>query len=209
MRIRNRSSWDSGSGNVPTCSVGFWVAMTKKGSGRRRVSPSAVTWCSSIASSSALCVLGVARLISSARITWANTGPGWNLNAPLSRSYTDTPMISAGSMSLVNWMRWKSRPSVLARTCASVVLPTPGRSSMSRCPRASTQAKARRICDSLPRMIWLAASMTWPTGDWAPGGDWGLSSMPGLYGVGVGKTSVRGGPTQDYAMIRKQFYALL
>src|SRR6266498_4056490 len=53
-------------------------------------------------------------------------------------------MMSAGSMSLVNWMRWKCRPSDLASTCASVVLPTPGRSSIKRCPRASRQASARR-----------------------------------------------------------------
>ena len=55
--------------------------MTKKGSGSLRVSPSAVTWCSSIASSSALCVLGVARLISSARMTWAKIGPGMEAEA--------------------------------------------------------------------------------------------------------------------------------
>ena len=81
--MRKRSSCDSGSGKVPTCSVGFCVAMTKKGSGSRRVSPSAVTWCSSMASSSADCVFGVARLTSSARITCAKIGPGWNLKLPL------------------------------------------------------------------------------------------------------------------------------
>jgi hypothetical protein len=39
MRIMKRSSCDSGSGKVPTCSEGFCVAMTKNGVGRRRVSP--------------------------------------------------------------------------------------------------------------------------------------------------------------------------
>ena len=58
-----------------------------------------------IASSSALCAFGVARFTSSARITCENTGPGWNLNAELSRSKIDTPRISAGRRSLVNWMR--------------------------------------------------------------------------------------------------------
>ena len=86
MRIMKRSSCDSGSGKVPTCSDGFCVAMTKNGAGSLRVSPSAVTWCSSIASSSADCVFGVARLTSSARITCAKIGPGWNLKLPLSRS---------------------------------------------------------------------------------------------------------------------------
>jgi hypothetical protein len=61
---------------VPSWSVGFWVAITKNGRGSMRVSPSTVTCCSSIASSSALCVFGPARLISSASSTCAKTGPG-------------------------------------------------------------------------------------------------------------------------------------
>jgi hypothetical protein len=48
--------------------------MTKNGSGSLRVSPSAVTWCSSIASSSADWVFGVARFTSSARMTCAKIG---------------------------------------------------------------------------------------------------------------------------------------
>src|SRR3954471_24888227 len=68
-------------------------------------------------------------------------------------------MMSAGSMSLVNWMRWNWRPSVRASTWARVVLPTPGRSSISRWPPASRQASARRTCCSLPRMMPLAASI--------------------------------------------------
>jgi hypothetical protein len=75
MRIRKRSSWLSGSGKVPIWSAGFWVAITKKGSGSGQVWPSALIWRSSIASSRALWALGVARLISSARSSWANTGP--------------------------------------------------------------------------------------------------------------------------------------
>jgi hypothetical protein len=58
--------------------MGFWVATTQKGRGKRRVWPSTVTDPSSIASSSALCVLGLARLISSASTTLANTGPAQN-----------------------------------------------------------------------------------------------------------------------------------
>src|SRR3954464_5764699 len=68
-------------------------------------------------------------------------------------------MMSAGSMSLVNWMRWNWRPSVRASTWARVVLPTPGRSSISRWPPASRHASARRTCCSLPRMMPLAASI--------------------------------------------------
>src|SRR3989339_636517 len=69
--------------------------MTKNGSGRGRVSPSLVTCCSSIASSRALWVLGVARLISSARTRWAKIGPGWKRNSPVPRSYTATPRMAA------------------------------------------------------------------------------------------------------------------
>ncbi|SMG66906.1 hypothetical protein BMETH_768_0 [methanotrophic bacterial endosymbiont of Bathymodiolus sp.] len=42
------------------------------------------------------------------------------------------PIISAGKRSLVNWIRWYSSPISLARVCASVVLPTPGISSISK-----------------------------------------------------------------------------
>jgi hypothetical protein len=58
MRSRKRSSCDSGKGKVPIWLEGFWVAMTKNGSGSGRVSPSVVTCPSSMASSRALCVFG-------------------------------------------------------------------------------------------------------------------------------------------------------
>ena len=64
-----------------------------------------VTVCSCIASSKADCVLGVARLISSARIMLLNTGPGWNSNLELpSSSFTMmfVPVTSAGIKSGVN-----------------------------------------------------------------------------------------------------------
>jgi hypothetical protein len=57
------------------------VATTKNGSGKERVTPSEVTCLSSIASSRALCVFGLARLISSASSTCAKIGPGWKRNA--------------------------------------------------------------------------------------------------------------------------------
>ena len=39
----NRSSWASGSGYVPSCSIGFCVAMTKNGGSRSNVFEPAVT----------------------------------------------------------------------------------------------------------------------------------------------------------------------
>src|ERR1700677_4583676 len=55
-RRRKRSSWDSGSGNVPAKSCGFCVAMTKNGSGRGMVWPSSETCPSFMPSRSADCV---------------------------------------------------------------------------------------------------------------------------------------------------------
>ena len=55
------------------------------GRGSARVSPSIVTWCSCIASSSALCVLAGARLISSPSTTFAKIGPSRRLNVPSAR----------------------------------------------------------------------------------------------------------------------------
>ena len=81
--MRKRSSCASGNGYVPAMSTGFCVAMTTNGRGRSRVTPSTDTVRSSIASSSADCVRGVARLISSASTIDANTGPLWNANDPV------------------------------------------------------------------------------------------------------------------------------
>src|SRR5215831_16869969 len=60
-----RSSCASGSGYVPSYSIGFWVAMTMNGRASSYVTPSIVTCCSCMHSSSAACVFGEARLISS------------------------------------------------------------------------------------------------------------------------------------------------
>ena len=79
----NRSSWASGSGYVPSCSIGFWVAMTKKGDSRSKVFEPAVTWYSCMACRRAACVLGGVRLISSARTMLAKIGPGTKRKLPL------------------------------------------------------------------------------------------------------------------------------
>ncbi len=61
--------------------MGFWVARTKNGDGSGWVSPITVTRCSCMASKSADCVFGEARLISSASMMLVKRGPGWNLNS--------------------------------------------------------------------------------------------------------------------------------
>ena len=70
-----------------------------------------------------------------------------------------TPMMSEGSRSEVNCTRWKLSPSVAANACASVVLPTPGRSSIRRWPPASRQTNASRTSRRLPRTTVLTCAI--------------------------------------------------
>src|SRR5579864_3300973 len=148
---KKRSSWASGSGNVPSYSIGFCVARTRNGSSRRRVSPSTVTCCSAIASSSADWVFGIARLISSTRTTFAKTGPGRNSK---SRSFwlkIERPVTSVGCRSGVHWMRLEREPSTepaIAR--ASTVFAVPGTSSRSAWPPHMSAARTSLICSRLP-----------------------------------------------------------
>src|SRR6267142_2914920 len=62
----------------------------------------------------------------------------------------ETPVMSPGSRSLVNCTRAKERSSDRASACASVVLPTPGTSSSSRCPPAARAASASSTTSCLP-----------------------------------------------------------
>src|SRR5438445_13301779 len=80
MLNMNRSSCASGSGYVPSCSIGFCVAMVKNGFGSLYVDCPAVTSRSCMACSSAACVLGGVRLISSASRILVKIGPSTNRN---------------------------------------------------------------------------------------------------------------------------------
>ena len=119
-----RSSCASGSGYVPSYSIGFCVATTRNGSGSGRAMPSTLTWRSCIASSSAACVLGGVRLISSASTRFVKIGPGRNASSPARNVIV--PVRSDGSMSGVNCTRRKSTPIARANALASSVLATPG-----------------------------------------------------------------------------------
>ena len=130
--------------------MGFWVATTMNGRSRTYVTPSTVTCRSSIASSSADCVFGDARLISSPTTMLANTAPGLNSNSRRTWSKTDTPVTSLGSRSGVNCTRRTVQSIERASALASIVLPTPGTSSMSRWPSASSTTSARRTTSGLP-----------------------------------------------------------
>ena len=63
--------------------MGFWVAMTMKGRSVVWRTPSTVTWDSSMTSRRADWVLGLARLISSARTIEEKIGPAWKSHVPV------------------------------------------------------------------------------------------------------------------------------
>src|SRR5262245_9178727 len=153
MLNMKRSSWASGNGYVPSCSIGFCVAITKNGSGRLYVSCPTVTWRSCIACKRAAWVFGGVRLISSASTIWAKIGPLTKRNSRLPElsSRMVVPVMSDGIRSGVNWMRlnWTSRICAIELTIS--VLARPGTPTRRQCPRVKTAA---RIC-----------SMTsdWPT----------------------------------------------
>ena len=63
--------------------MGFCVASTRNGSSRGNVAPPMVTCFSCIASSSADCTFGGARLTSSASTTWAKMGPRFGVKSPV------------------------------------------------------------------------------------------------------------------------------
>src|SRR5438552_56184 len=125
-----------------------------------------VAWCFSVHSSSALCVLGVARLISSARTTWAMIGPGRNSNSWVFWLKIERPVTSEGSRSGVNWMRRKVQPMLLLRALASMVLPTPGTSSMRMWPSHSKATRAMRTSACLPTMTCSTLATTRSAGSW-------------------------------------------
>src|SRR5690242_9514149 len=95
-------------------------------------------------SSSAACVFGEARLTSSTRSRFANTGPALNSNSFTFWLKTLTPVTSDGSRSGVNCSRENEQSSDRASAFASIVFPTPGKSSMIRCPSATRQRTTRR-----------------------------------------------------------------
>src|SRR2546422_5231724 len=148
MRIVNRSSCASGSGYVPSYSIGFCVAMTMNGRVSSYEKPSTVTCCSCMHSSSAAWVFGDARLISSTRSRFANTGAGLNSNSFERWLKTFTPVTSDGRRSGVNCMREKETSSERASAFASIVLPTPGKSSRIRWPSLTRHRTQRRSVSS-------------------------------------------------------------
>jgi len=126
--------------------------MTRNGAPTGRVTPSTVTFPSSMTSSSADWVFGDARLISSASTMFAKIGPAWKSNSPRFWSKTVIPVTSPGSRSGVNWMRLAVPLMVCARVRASAVFPVPGTSSSSTWPWLTAVASTSSMTWRLPRM---------------------------------------------------------
>ncbi len=110
-------------------------------------------------SSSADCVLGEARLISSPSTRLAKIGPGLNSNSRSSWLKALTPVMSLGSRSGVNWTRRTEQSIDRASALASSVLPTPGTSSISTCPSASSTVRASLTACGLPAMTLSTAAL--------------------------------------------------
>ena len=114
--------------------------------------PATVTWCSCIASSSAACVFGGVRLISSARMIWAKMGPSLKVRVrwPLDSSRISVPVMSAGMRSGVNWMRLNGRSRMSARALMSRVLASPGTPVIRQCPPVNRAVRTRSMASSWP-----------------------------------------------------------
>src|SRR5437773_6592621 len=114
-------------------------------------------------SRSAAWVFGEARLISSTSSRFVKTGPGRNLNSFERWLKTLTPVTSDGSRSGVNCSREKEQSIERASAFASIVFPTPGKSSMIRWPSATRHSTTRRsascgACTTRPRLATIAAT---------------------------------------------------
>ena len=102
-RIRNRSSCDSGSGKVPTCSCGFCVAMTKNGSGSGIDLPVErhLPLLHGLEQRALRLGRGAVDFIGEHQLR-RRSGRAESGICRVSRSKMDTPSTSAGSRSLVN-----------------------------------------------------------------------------------------------------------
>ncbi len=103
-----------------------------------------------MASSSAACVFGVARLISSARRISVKIGPGRNSNSWVFMSRIDVPVMSLGMRSGVNWTLANFNPSRLATIRTRVVFPTPGTSSIRTWESVRMPTRTRRSASLTP-----------------------------------------------------------
>ena len=93
-------------------------------------------------------------------------GPGRNSNSWVFWLKMDRPVTSDGSRSGVNWMRRKLQPMDLESALASMVLPTPGTSSMRMWPSHRRATRAIRTSTCLPTITRSTLATTRSAGSW-------------------------------------------
>src|SRR5437588_1015644 len=143
--------------------MGFCVAKTWNGSSSLKVFPCTVTRCSCIASSSADCVLGGVRLISSASTMLLKIGPGantiWRRPVAVSSWMMSVPVMSDGIRSGVNWMRVNFRSSTLASVATSSVLARPGTPTIRLLPPTKSVSSTSSMTSDCPMIRLPSSSM--------------------------------------------------
>src|SRR6266851_871858 len=107
-----------------------------------------------MASSSAACVLGGVRLISSARMICPKIGPFTKRSrrTPCSSSRISVPVMSDGIRSGVNWIRLKSRWRMSASVLISSVFARPGTPVIRQCPPVNSAMSTCSTTASWPTM---------------------------------------------------------
>ena len=144
---------------MPSCSIGFCVARTKKGWSIVYVSPPVVTLFSCIASSRADWVLGGVLFISSAKSIFEKMGPLINFNvlSPVSGFWLiiSVPVISEGIKSGVNCILLKSKSKISEIVFIIRVLPNPGTPSNKICPLHNNAIKTCSITSFCPTITLL------------------------------------------------------
>ena len=136
------------------------MAITINGSGSAYVTPSTLTFPSSITWRRADWVLGDVLLISSASRILQSAAPALYSNLLVARLYILKPTISDGITSGVNCTLLHLSPSVSANASAIVVFPTPGISSMRTCPLARIAIIILQITSSLPTTLFFISINT-------------------------------------------------
>ena len=138
---------------MPSCSIGFWVAITRKGGARGWVWPSTVTWRSAIDSSSADCVLGkTVDLVGQDHVGEHRSRPELRpARAPVEDAHADhVRRQQVGGELHAAELAVDGAASALRQAG----LATPGTSSSSRCPSDTRHSTTSSMTSSLPWMTW-------------------------------------------------------
>ena len=152
-----RSSCASGSGYVPSYSIGFWVATTMNGAIEHMPLSFEVDLLLFHRLQQRGLGLGGARLISSARSSCVKIGPFFRWKRVVETSNTLVPRISDGIRSGVNWMRVNFACTMCASVFAINVLAVPGTPSNRTCPPVNNATARSSNGSSNPTRTLLAS----------------------------------------------------